>query len=594
MRLTKKTVLLLLVPFVFASAAAQSAQDLLNLAEQLTARGKYDESNEQLSALYAAFPNRYYDLSIAYELESYNHLMQGGLYKAVAANEASRNIRFRIMPEMLGLNDLQDGRIALAEGRWQDALLAADRAWEYPYIDDPLIPAEISLLQAGAFRVGMQLKQAEAAILYAEGVMDIYGAIEEEGYRLQSAYWKEKAALAYENHNWGEAELAYRQVLAVSPAGDDAALLSLGKVLEEQGRYQGARSVWEPLLESDDQQIAFQAAIELAEGNPGQARRYLSRAQQVSELAFQQKSEQGKPGVSAQEKARYAKLMAEAILQESAPDWGQVYQYALQGLGWAEEAGHILPDTLGRALTEYALLACAETGGQEQAEAGWLLLQRLYPAAAAGFPESELENWQAQLGEEDALLAAYSSGRVQLAIALTRTEAFIYSTSLPQWEACLEGLYQASSPSEYMEMGQLLFEQWLAPSKSLWEGQRRLLVYAGGETAGIPFAGLPVGKEARGVFHRLPYLGRTTDVAYLRHLYQPRLPEQVFRLKADNGVALPPVQIGVAHLVGWDGALPGAGTYQELAHWAGQELRRKMKKKRTAQPSEWLGLKLFF
>lgn len=142
-------------------------QKLLEQADSLTRLNQYDAANEKLIAFIKAYPQRKYDLGEAYCESARNCLYLKKLQQAITYNEASVAIRTNIAPDALGWNEKLLARIKLAQGAYEAALDHATEAAAYPYFDDPLVPAEIALLQSeihqqmGAY--GKALEAAEAA-----------------------------------------------------------------------------------------------------------------------------------------------------------------------------------------------------------------------------------------------------------------------------------------------------------------------------------------------------------------------------------------------------------------------------------------------
>ncbi len=146
----------------------QSSEELLD-AQLLSDQGQYLASIEILDNFILANPNRLYDLSSAWFLESYNYLQLGELKMSAAANETSIILRDQLRSEDLAENYLRKGEIYIHEGDFPKAMNYLLEATELP-TDDPLLSADINIAIA---KVYAQLEDYQSALNYYQFALDV-------------------------------------------------------------------------------------------------------------------------------------------------------------------------------------------------------------------------------------------------------------------------------------------------------------------------------------------------------------------------------------------------------------------------------------
>lgn len=209
-----------------AVALYAQPQQLLEQADSLADLEQYEAANEKLITFIKTYPQRKYDLGEAYCKRARNCFCLKKLEQAATYNKASVAIRTDIAPDALGWNEKLLARIKLAQGAYAEALRHASEAADYPYFDDPLVPAEIALLQSEIHqRMGAYNDALEAAEVAREIVNIIDGP---EALMLADIHLQRSKLLAVQQR-WPESAAASRSAIALenSPKGN----LLLGQAL---------------------------------------------------------------------------------------------------------------------------------------------------------------------------------------------------------------------------------------------------------------------------------------------------------------------------------------------------------------------------
>jgi tetratricopeptide (TPR) repeat protein len=244
-------------------------QDLLNRAEGLREKGAFQASNQLLNRFLAEYPEREYDIGDVYYQKSLNYYGLGQLDKALAANEQSSEIRLNFGSEDLGKNYLHRGRTQLGMLQLVDALESLQQADEFPFIDDPLLPAEVQRLMgevyAAAGKHGLAVQYYDTALenlsilvgdegpafrnlLLQKAQLLQYTDAESAGEILEGLIRKSPKAIFYQARgdlyraleDWGAAIGQYQQAYTrVEPKEEvlkAELLLRLGQVSMQQGQ----------------------------------------------------------------------------------------------------------------------------------------------------------------------------------------------------------------------------------------------------------------------------------------------------------------------------------------------------------------------
>lgn len=117
---------------LIASSLPAQGNSSMALARSLSENLQFQASNEVLSDYIARYPNRLYDRSAAFFLQSYNYMQLGVYHQAMVANKESLEIKERLGLEGAGENYMRSGAIYLLSGDPDRALVNLMRAKEFP------------------------------------------------------------------------------------------------------------------------------------------------------------------------------------------------------------------------------------------------------------------------------------------------------------------------------------------------------------------------------------------------------------------------------------------------------------------------------
>ena len=158
----------LIILLLSSTLKGQSVDEIYD-AQVLSDGGQYLLSIGVLEAFISANPNRFYDLSLAYFLESYDYLQLGDLEAAIAANQSSIDLRDQLRSEDLAENYQRMGVIYTEMEDLPKAMDYLMDAAELP-TDDPMLSSEINISIAKVF---LQLKDYQKALDYYQSALDI-------------------------------------------------------------------------------------------------------------------------------------------------------------------------------------------------------------------------------------------------------------------------------------------------------------------------------------------------------------------------------------------------------------------------------------
>lgn len=102
------------------------------LARSLSQNLQYQASNEVLSDYISKFPNRLYDRSAAFFLQSYNYMQLGAYHQAMVANKESLSVKEQLGLAGVGENYMRFGAIYLLAGDQDRALENLLKAKDFP------------------------------------------------------------------------------------------------------------------------------------------------------------------------------------------------------------------------------------------------------------------------------------------------------------------------------------------------------------------------------------------------------------------------------------------------------------------------------
>ena len=262
--------ILLLILLVPAFLSWGQNEDLMRLAEVLSAAGRYGESNGMLDRFVAQNPNRLFDKGEALFLQSFNYLQLGDLDAARESNTASLQLRQQFVPEGLATNYLRFGEIYLRQGQFERALSTLFRAEEFPMMDDPQSAALIKeRIGEGYF----MLQQYEHARQFFQQSLDILSIEEGEDSPGVSANYIQIGQAYFKEGRLKESELAYKQSMDLEEALEGGASRkgqlwnALGQLAEQEGKPEAAKQYYSQALivsRSEYPAVAVSALLNLA------------------------------------------------------------------------------------------------------------------------------------------------------------------------------------------------------------------------------------------------------------------------------------------------------------------------------------------
>lgn len=313
-------------------------QDLLYKADSLAKALQYEEANATLSAFTKAYPQRKYDLGEAYFKMAGNHFHLGQLESARQCNQQSADLRMAIAPDALGLNEQLSACISLEEGQYDTALEHLDKARLYPFFDDPLIPAEIALLES---KVQEQRQQYDLALKAARSAAEIVEIVESEEAPLLADIYLQQAHLLAIKQDWAAAAQACQASLKIGESPE--AHLLLGQTLLAIGQpSEEAKAALTKAQEQGTTAVQIEAGLALAQWELKNEKPYgvLAQIDRVSPLINPQQVSRGqdtgihKPGQKQDYLiAKMESLRAQAyLLEASADSYVQALDAAYGGL----------------------------------------------------------------------------------------------------------------------------------------------------------------------------------------------------------------------------------------------------------------------
>ena len=205
---------LLICICLIASSLPAQGNPSMALARSLSENLQYQASNEVLSDYIARFPNRLYDRSTAFFLQSYNYMQLGVYHQAMVANKESLTIKEQLGLEGAGENYMRAGAIYLLAGDQDRALANLMRAKEFP-IESGEVYALIDGYLGATYAEMGQPEQAEKYYLQSIETLEIdFG---DEHPDLATAYYN-LGRLKWEEDKLEDADGLLRRALSIAAA----------------------------------------------------------------------------------------------------------------------------------------------------------------------------------------------------------------------------------------------------------------------------------------------------------------------------------------------------------------------------------------
>ncbi|MCR9051311.1 MAG: tetratricopeptide repeat protein [Phaeodactylibacter xiamenensis] len=362
--------LILMLCFGINVALAQP-QELLHKADSLAKALQYEEANATLSAFITAYPQRKYDLGEAYFKMARNHFQLGHLETATQCNQQSADLRMAIAPDALGLNEQLSACICLEEGQYDTALEHLKKARLYPFFDDPLIPAEIALLES---EIQEQRYQYDLALKAARSAAEIVEIVESSEAPPLSGIYLQQAHLLAIKQDWAAAVQACQASLKIEESPEANLLLGQALLADKQPSKE-AKTALAKAQQRGSTAIQIEAGLALAQWELENGKPYgvLAQTDRISALINNQQGSRGKKAGANQPhsnqyytQAQMKYLSAQAYLMETSADsHAQARSAVYQGLDALQRSEK--EDTLLQAqLLEQGLMALThpETGIQ--------------------------------------------------------------------------------------------------------------------------------------------------------------------------------------------------------------------------------------
>jgi hypothetical protein len=320
------------------NVALAQPQELLHKADSLAKALQYEEANATLSAFIKEYPQRKYDLGEAYFKMARNYFHLGQLETATRHNRQSVDLRMAIAPDALGWNEQLSARIHLAAGRYDTALRHLQKALAYPFFDDPLVPAEIALLESKILEKQQQYGPALKASRSAAEIVEILEG--QEALLLADIYLQEAHLLSIQK-DWTAAAGACRACLGIREYPEAQLLLGRALMASRQAP-QDAKSALARAQQTGTTPVQIEAGLSLAQWELENGKSYgvLAQIDRISPLISNQQDSRGKKAGADKPQinqyhtlAKMKHLSAQAYLMETSADsHSQARSAVYQGL----------------------------------------------------------------------------------------------------------------------------------------------------------------------------------------------------------------------------------------------------------------------
>lgn len=205
--------LLICICLVSGSLTAQGNPSMA-LARSLSENLQFQASNEVLSDYIGRYPNRLYDRSAAFFLQSYNYMQLGVYHQAMVANKESLAIKERLGLEGAGDNYMRSGAIYLLAGDPDRALTHLTRAKDFPIESGEVYALIDGYLGATYAELG---QPEEAEKYYRQSIESLEIDFGEEHPDLATAYYN-LGRLKWQQDKLEDAEGLLRRALGIAAA----------------------------------------------------------------------------------------------------------------------------------------------------------------------------------------------------------------------------------------------------------------------------------------------------------------------------------------------------------------------------------------
>lgn len=522
---------------------AAQPQAVLNQAAELSEKGQYRQANQLLDTFIANYPTREYDLGDAYYQKSQNYYALGQLNEAIAANEASIQIRLPFGAEELGKNYLLAGRITLGMLRLPDALARLQLADQFPFIDDPLLPAEVQRLLGEVYATAG--KPGRAVPHYDKALGNLAVMVGEDHPAYQSLLLEKARLMQHTAPDSAKALLS--ALIAQSPTA--AHYQALGDYYRQQqawpaatGQYQQAytRAASDAHLRKAELLLRL-GQVALQQGRPGTdyARQCIERlcpgweSQTAADLpasgqairdtllliqALQLKAEQHlrtDPQPQDLERAAAAARLGVELFEQEASRYREFRLRKRQALPLLNVFDPLLHALSAQGEAEQ-VLAYADRMVQWH----WYLNGLLERVS-----DAPVERVRKGLQTDQALLSYHSSGRYLIGLAVSAEDiaaavipmadatGFSLADAIPQFRTAIA----EEEGDAFSTLGYSLYERLLVPLADVVADKAHLQIYRNGVLEGLPFEALLTAapkKRRRHKYHRMDFLGEETAITY--------------------------------------------------------------------------------
>jgi len=529
-----------LLSTVFLGAQPQA---VLNQAAELSEKGQYRQANQLLDTFIANYPTREYDLGDAYYQKSQNYYALGELNEAIAANEASLQIRLPFGAEELGKNYLLAGRITLGMLRLPDALASLQLADQFPFIDDPMLPAEVQRLLGKVYATAGKPRQAlpyydkaleNLAVMVGEDDPAYHSLLLEKARLLQpialdsaqdllsaliaqsptAAHYQAMGDYYRQQQSWaaatGQYQQAYTRVASDAHLRKAELLLRLGQVALQQGQpaTDYARQCMERLCPG------FKA--ETAADLPASGQTLRDTLLMVAALRLKAEQHLYKdPRPQDVERAAAAARLGVELFEQEASRYREFRLRKRQALPLLSVFDPLL----------YALRAQGEDE-QVLAYADRMVQWHWYLSGLLErVSDAPVERVREGLQPDQALLSYHSSGRYMIGTAvsaediatavipLTDATGFSLTDAIPQFRTAIS----EEDGDAFSTLGYSLYELLLEPLADVVADKDHPQIYRNGVLEGLPFEALLTKapkKRRRHKYHRMDFLGEETAITY--------------------------------------------------------------------------------
>ena len=207
-----------------------------------------------------------------------------------------------IAPDALGLNEQLSACIYLAEGQYDAALEHLEKALLYPFFDDPIIPAEIALLES---EIQEQRQQYDLALKAARSAAEIVAIVESSEAPLLADIYLQQAHRLATRQDWAAADQACQASLQIEESPE--AHLLRGQALLANGQSsEDAKTALAKAQQQGTTAVQIEAWLALAQWELETGKPYgvLAQIDRVPPLISNQQDSRGKQAGAAKSPKR--------------------------------------------------------------------------------------------------------------------------------------------------------------------------------------------------------------------------------------------------------------------------------------------------